>query len=541
MINLDAIAGAGRTRLEIAGRRAAVAEHDARRDRGGARARADGVRAAATERARPADRPRLPVQLLRAGAVPRSRDLGDHAHVRGRPPAERHDDRLTSSTPSASGRSAAPRSNCSRRSTRGSSSRRARRATSTSGRASSAAGRSSSCSSRRCCRSSRPPSTCSPLTRRRRISARARPLRSLSQPARLLALGRRSLRALRTGSASGRTGGSAARAASSSAGRNWPVLGLRCSASSRSPAGSSRATGCCRAAVRRGGGARRPRSRAARARRRRAARRRDEPVRAHLPAALAARLALAAAGARRRPLCARWPLLVAGFAGPAASRDVRDPLRPRARRALVRPRAAGDRLDAAARAVPDRGLAWAAAAAQLARRSPPAATPPYPACRERPPRGPIRNAFAPMVLSHAITPARLAAPDEGPGGTRVDEALQPIAGTLLMVAAGVDRPLGGRRLALAGPVHRALHALEAAPARAELRQARSKPLPPHHRLRERRPRTLRPARPRQASLAAAADRGRRDRLRRQGDPIGRIRVPRLGLNMVSSTAPTTRR
>ena len=98
-------------------------------------------------------------------------------------------------------------------------------------------------------------------------------------------------------------------------------------------------------------------------------------------------------------------------------------------------------------------------------------------------------------------------------------------GTLMIVAGVAHARLGAARLAVAGPVHGALHALEAAPARLELRQAR------------RGRSDARPPRP-DASPADRAAQHRDARRRRyrssskRGEAIGRLSVPRLGLNMV---------
>ena len=336
-----------------------------------------GRRARRAERAPPARRPRLPVQPLRAGAVRRARHPGDDADDRRRPaaagarrhgrPARREPARADRAGDAAAARLARPGPRA-----------RARAASYV------------YLGSRivrgwaielvlvavllpflvatvdlfaRC--------------RRRRIPL-APGAAQLPQPARLLALGRRALRAVRAA----RRLAAAARPARrpSTRGRRL-ARARRSSGSPSSPgsAGSSRATGSCRAApVDRRGGARRPHRRAARARRRRAARRRDEPVRAHLPPAVAARLALAAAGATERRSRRGRRVLVAGFVGPGApALVVRGPLRARARRALV-PR-----------------LSWS-----------PCATSPLPASGSRSPGSRRRAARALAVGRYAPYPGR---------------------------------------------------------------------------------------------------------------------------------------
>ena len=106
--------------------------------------------AGSTRLARPARRSRDPVRLRRAGAVPRTRDLGDPADDRRRRRRRRHrrHDRRGSIAVSSSG-SVAPPSRFSHRSTTASTSRAAPTGTSTSAAGSSAAGQSSSSSSSR--------------------------------------------------------------------------------------------------------------------------------------------------------------------------------------------------------------------------------------------------------------------------------------------------------------------------------------------------------------------------------------------------------
>ena len=88
-ISFDAIAGAGPAAPHLRGRSAPLALGRARPDSRGAHRRADGRRADTGKRAGTAPRPRVPVQPLRAGAVHRPRNHGDHAHLRGRPAAGR--------------------------------------------------------------------------------------------------------------------------------------------------------------------------------------------------------------------------------------------------------------------------------------------------------------------------------------------------------------------------------------------------------------------------------------------------------------------
>ena len=151
-----------------------------------------------------------------------------------------------------------------------------------------------------------------------------------------------------------------------------------------------------------------PRGRAPRARGRRHARRRDEPVCAPVPSAVTPSLALAATGSGTRDAL-RAAVLLLGFAGPAL---------------LVWSFATryGLGLDApwyiawlySLRYAPAPGLiiglAWAAAAGQLVALSA-GRYAPYPVAAERPPRGPIRETIRRLVLArrrHASEVARRA-------------------------------------------------------------------------------------------------------------------------------------
>ena len=163
-----------------------------------------------------------------------------------------------------------------------------------------------------------------------------------------------------------------------------------CSPSSRSSAGSSRGSASCRAGRRARGAARRRDRGAARARRRRVARSGNKPVRADLLPARAARVALAAAGAERRSRPRARVLLVARPRRAGADRAVaRAPLRARVRRALV-PARARRRSGTCTCPLSRSRSRGAACAAQLA-----AVTAgryaPYPHRGERPPRGPLRE------------------------------------------------------------------------------------------------------------------------------------------------------
>ena len=280
-------------------------------------AREIGARAGRASAARPAHRPRLPVQPLRAGAVRRPRHAGGDDHDRRRPARRRASaTRRSALQPDAARRRSAARPRTrSTRSSRASRCRPGRRATSTSAAGSSAAGRSRSCSSRRSCRSSPRPSTSSRAAggagsaSRRRCAATAAGSRFwlwCGAPLRPLRAARRLARRRRA----------AAVARAASAGPPAGLIGL----------GVLAALGWFVTA------------RAAAAAPARAARRRSSPghaaallalgvvgllVVATNPFALlfvlpvAPRLALAAAGAGRARSATRLAVLLLGFAGPA--------------------------------------------------------------------------------------------------------------------------------------------------------------------------------------------------------------------------------
>ena len=266
------------------------------------------------ERARPADRPRLPLQLLRAGPLV-GRGIPAVTLTTGgdRPPPAFGDtpERLDRKRLTEIGRAA---QGVVGSLDEGLELAAGRAATSTSARGSSAAGRSSSLCWRCCCRSSWPPSISSRAAGgggfrwRRRSTPTGAGSASGSGPGRCSSSSRSS------GSGPAEPRGRSTRR------RGRPETGpcsACCSCScSRCRPGSSRAHGC------------RPRrpptaeeelaghtGRDARARRRRAPRRRDEPVRAPVPAPGAPHLALAAPRARPRP-GARLALVAAGLVGP---------------------------------------------------------------------------------------------------------------------------------------------------------------------------------------------------------------------------------
>ena len=127
------------------------------------------------------------------------------------------------------------------------------------------------------------------------------------------------------------------------------------------------------------------------------ARGRDEPVRADLPAAVAARLALAAARAATGRSGRGWPCSRAGFLGPLlllGSFAFRYGLGLDAPWYLAELTATGY-VQLAAVAI---AVAWLGAAGQMT-----ALTvgryAPYPSARERPPRGPLREAVRRTVLT----------------------------------------------------------------------------------------------------------------------------------------------
>ena len=135
-------AGAHRARR----RPAALSGHGPRADGFAAHRRADRRAGRAPGRRRAADRPRLPVHVLRAGPVRRARDPRDHADdLRQAGPRPRSATAPGGCTCASWRSSADRRRRRSDRSTAGSSWRRERRATSGSGSESCAAGRSSWC------------------------------------------------------------------------------------------------------------------------------------------------------------------------------------------------------------------------------------------------------------------------------------------------------------------------------------------------------------------------------------------------------------
>ena len=340
----------------------------------------------------PARRPRLPVQPLRAGAVRRARASRRVTLTTARRPAARPFGDTPRRARRAPARPARPRGagRCSARSTRGSSSRTGRelrlprpaRRPRLGDRARADRGAAAVPASRR--------STCSRAAGGGR--SRSRPaLRELPQPARLLALGRRACFELfallgawprrRRAARSRRTAARGDRLAGSRPPRRCSLLG--------GSAGSSRASACPAPARSRRGGARRPHGRAARARRLALLVVATNPFALLFLLPLAPRLALAPA-VRARPGWTRLAVLAAGLRRAAApARLVRVPLRARPRRALVPRRAARGRLRPVRRPLADRRrLARAAgqlAALAIGRYAP------YPARRERPPRGPLRE------------------------------------------------------------------------------------------------------------------------------------------------------
>src|SRR6266545_575041 len=328
VIDLDAIAGPDLPRLEFAGDRSRTPS---------------ATLLATAKRPPPAARPRLSVQLLRAGAVSRTWHVRPQRDDRRRPPAERRR-RHTGRAARAAARSGRPCGAAAPRLSR-------RRPRARAGHL-----------DVRVLRRPHRPRLGHPDRSRRRVAAvshrGSRPVRidtapshsaspgpaQPAQPNRLLALRRTALRGLRPG------GLVAARlvATACARGKQWHRLArpradrLRCSdarrldSHPRSPAAAP-----SHPARRRVG---RPLRSAPRARDRGAAHGVVERVRARLPAAVAPRVALAAAAERsvghaanrrlaRRP---RRP-------GPAAV-GVRAPLRPRPRRAVVSAPAGRDRL-----------------------------------------------------------------------------------------------------------------------------------------------------------------------------------------------------
>ena len=203
VVDLDAIAGHGSDAARVRGRQAAAAEQPASLATAAARVlEQSGDADRAAERATPAPRPRLPVQLLRAGAVPRRAGISavTLTSAGDRPPSEVGDTPGFLHTPKSRARL-------------GQIGRAAQqllasldeglelaagddRRTSGSARGSCAAGRSRSSSSRRCCRSSPRRSTSSRSLRRRRV-ALLPAIRSLRSRVLFWLVRRAALRALR--------------------------------------------------------------------------------------------------------------------------------------------------------------------------------------------------------------------------------------------------------------------------------------------------------------------------------------------------------
>ena len=317
-----AIAGRGPPRLVIAGDRAA-----ARRRRRSSRPRrsacssrpADGR--ARAERPRPADRPRLPVHASTSRGRSSARGIPAVTMTTGgeRPPAAFAD------RPTRLDRERARRSSAARRrqllgslDSGRSSSLRGPRATSTSARASlPRLGDRARADRRAAAVSASPPSISSRAAGGGSIPL-APALRSYRSRARLLALDRR--RCSSCFALAGVWPGGAPRSPlppSATPATHWPVLGL---IGARRPRALGWLVARARLVPRRprlaDGGARRARPpRCSRSAVRRPARRRDQPVRADLPASLAARVAVAAAAPRpaaRRPRRALWPPACSG-------------------------------------------------------------------------------------------------------------------------------------------------------------------------------------------------------------------------------------
>ena len=164
-----------------------------------------------------------------------------------------------------------------------------------------------------------------------------------------------------------------------------------------------------------------------------AARGRDEPLRADLPAAVAARLALAAAGPAPGRSGRALAVLGAGFPGRCCCSARSRSARARPRRAVVPRGADRDRLRGARRG--GVAVAWLAAAGQLAALSV-GRYAPYPSARERPPRGPIRETVRRTVLTVRAA-RRKPAGTRARGSGRVNmRRILRITGTL-MLGAGV--------------------------------------------------------------------------------------------------------
>ena len=336
------------------------------------------------------------------------------------------------------------------------------------------------------------------------------------QPARLLGLGRSVSSSSSGSSARGRTGSARPIPPTSPLAGDWPVKGV------------ARTFGTCPARLARrtravdpppgdhgGRGARRTHGIASLPRRIVAARGRDQSVRPPVPPAVAPRLALASAGPGR-----------------ADGRQVGGSRR-RLRRAcatarLLRPavRLGWDTLWYLAQlrgvgyvpfVVMPLLVVWLAGTGQLAALATRRYAP-YPAADELPPTGPLRR----VVRDNRSHVARSAAAEHRPlrrkrwrarcDGRYISSAQCSRSRACLTLR------LGTARLAVARPVHRALHEVEAAPARGAIRQTRAI-------VRRRRSRE----RPRRPSATIIAREAKRYRLSsKRGQVIGRIRVPRMG-------------
>ena len=288
----------------------------------------------------PADRPRVPVQPLRAGPVRRAGAPRLHAEHRRAPARRRAEgDTLVALDQERLASSGDPRRRSSARSTRRPTSRAGRSPTSTSARGSSAAGRSSSSSSAASCRSSPRPSTSSHAAGGG--ASRSGPRCGAWRVALGLWLwvGRRSSRSSpsRGSSRTARPGRSRpssalrqlARVARSACSPGSPLLGWLVARPRLVPPRAGRPDRRARRAPRRH----------ARARRRRARRRGAEPLRAHLRPPVSACLALAAACLGARAARRRSPSTRSGSSGRSSSWLVRASARARLRRDLVPARA----------------------------------------------------------------------------------------------------------------------------------------------------------------------------------------------------------
>ena len=372
-----------------------------------------------------------------------------------------------------------------------------------------------------CCRSLATRSTCSRAagggtSRSRRRSA-------LPQPARLLGLGRRALRALRARSARGpaaRRGRSRRRARSRTTGPRRACSRSACSrclgwlvarerlvprraiTPEEELAGHTAALLCLGALV--------------------AARRRDEPLRARLPPAVAPRLALASAAARARR-SARLGVLAAGLPGPALLLgSLRRALRARLGRALV-PRGAAAR-SATYRfvVVPlARRLARGRGAARRARDAPLRAVP----ARRRAPaaRSDAQSGADDRPRSARRRRRASAHRPEGVGGLDATSVVR-IAGTLLAVAGALDAR-SGRSSSGSGRT-RSPRSTRSGSSTSSPRSTTSGVDASRAADRDQRD---------AGGTSARASRAKPTRYRTsstRGEAIGRIRVPRMGLNMI---------